>query len=52
MGKIRSQRSMFQTKEHGKSPELSKVEISNLPNKNFKVMIIKMSNSPHCGTEG
>ena len=37
---------MFQMKEQDKSPEeeLSKVEISNLPDKEFKVMIIKMLN--------
>ena len=35
---------MFQMKEQDKSPEeeLSEVEISNLPDKVFKVMIIKM----------
>ena len=34
---------MFQMREQDKTPEeLSKVEISNLPNKEFKVMIIKM----------
>ena len=37
---------MFQTKEQDKTPkeELSEVEISNLPNKEFKVMIIEMLN--------
>ena len=34
---------MFQTKEQGKTQEeLSKVEVGNLPNKEFKVMIVKM----------
>ena len=34
---------MFQMKEQDKIPEeLAQVEISNLPNKEFKVMIIKM----------
>lgn len=35
---------MFQTKEQDKTPEeeLSEVEVSNLPNKEFKVMIIKL----------
>ena len=35
---------MFQTKEWYKTPEeqLSKVEIGNLPNKEFKVMIVKL----------
>ena len=35
---------MFQTKEQDKTPEkeLSEMEISNLYNKDFKVMIIKM----------
>ena len=36
---------MFQTKEQKtKTSEKEKVEISNLPNKEFKVMIIKMLN--------
>ena len=36
---------MFQTKEKDKIPkELSEVEISNLPNKEFRAMIIKMLN--------
>ena len=40
---MRQQMPMFQTKEQDKIPEeLSKVQISNLPNKEFKVMIIKM----------
>ena len=35
---------MFQTKEQDKTPkeELSVVEIGNLPEKEFRVMIIKM----------
>ena len=35
---------MFQIKEQDKTPEeqLSEVEIGNLPEKEFKVMIIKM----------
>ena len=35
---------MFQTKEQDKTPEegLSEVEIDNLPEKEFRVMIIKM----------
>ena len=41
---MRLQRNMFQTKEQDKTPEeeLSEMEISNLCNKDFKVMIIKM----------
>ena len=37
---------MFQMKEQDKIPEteLSEVEISNLPDKEFKAMIIKMLN--------
>ena len=40
------QRNMFQMKKQDKTwnKELSEVEISNLPNKEFKVMIIKMLN--------
>ena len=34
---------MFQTKEQDKVPELSEVEISNLPKKQFKVMIVRCS---------
>ena len=35
---------MFQMKEKDKSPEeeLSEVEIGNLPNKEFKIMVVKM----------
>ena len=41
---MRQQRNMFQTKEQDKTPEeqLSKLEIGNLPEKEFKVMIVKM----------
>ena len=41
---MRRQRNMFQRKEQDKSPEeqLSKIETSNLPDKEFKAMIIKM----------
>ena len=41
---MRLHRSMLQTKESDTIPEdeLSKVKISNLPNKEFKVMIIKV----------
>ena len=37
---------MFQTKEQGKTSEkeLNKLEISNLPNKEFKITIIRMLN--------
>lgn len=42
---MRRQRKLFQTKEQDKVPEeLSKVEISNLPDEDFKAMIIKMFN--------
>ena len=34
---------MFQTKEKDKVPELSEVEISNLPKKQFKVMTVRCS---------
>ena len=33
----------FQTKDQDKVPELSEVEISNLPKKQFKVMIVRCS---------
>ena len=41
---MRQQRSIFQRKEQDKIPEeeLGKGKISNLPNKEFKIMIIKM----------
>lgn len=41
---MRRQRNLFQTKEQGKSPEkdLNETKISNIPDKQFKVMTIKM----------
>ena len=40
---MRMQRKIFQMKEQDKTPEeLSKVETSSLPSKEFKVMIINM----------
>ena len=41
---MRQQRSMFQTKEQDKNPEeqVSEVEIGNLPEKEFRVMIVKI----------
>ena len=41
---MRKQRNMFQTKEQDKTSEkeLIKTEISNLPDKEFKVVTIKM----------
>ena len=41
---MRRQRSMSKLKEQDKTPEeqLSKVEIGNLPEKEFRVMIVKM----------
>ena len=41
---MRQQRNMFQAKEQDKTPgkELNEVAISNLPKKEFRVMIIKM----------
>ena len=46
LGKIRKQRNMFQTKEQDKTSEkeLNEVEINSPPNKEFKVMTIKMLN--------
>ena len=42
---MRMQRKIFQMKEQDKTPEeLSKVETSSLPSKEFKVMIINMLN--------
>ena len=43
-GKMRGQRTRLQMKEQDKTPEeeLSEVKISNLPNKEFKVIIINM----------
>jgi len=40
--KMRRQRNMLQTKEQGKTYKLNEMEISNLSNKDFKVMVIKM----------
>lgn len=44
LGKMRPQRNMFQIKKQYKTPEeeLHEVEISNIFNKKFKVMNIKM----------
>ena len=44
LGKMRRQRSVFQTKEQDimSEKELSEVEISNLPKKEFNAIIIKM----------
>ena len=44
---MKQQRNMFQMKEKDKTPEeeLRKVEISNSPDKEFKVLIIKMLNN-------
>lgn len=44
LGKMRQQRSMFKTKEQDKTPELTEVEISNPPDKDFKVILIKIIN--------
>ena len=43
---MKKQENVFQIKEQDKPPEteLSKIEISNLPDKEFKAMIIKMLN--------
>lgn len=43
-GKMRRQKNTFQTKDQDKPPEkvLSEMDISNLSNKVFKVMVIKM----------
>ena len=44
LDKMRCQRNMFQKKVQDKNPEeiLSEVEMSNLPEKEFRVMIVKM----------
>ena len=44
LGKFRRQRSVFQTKEHDKTEEndLNEMKISDLPEKEFKIMIVKM----------
>ena len=41
---MRQQSTMFQTKEQDKTikEEISEVDISNLPNKDFKIMMVKM----------
>lgn len=42
---MKKQRNIFQIRECDKTPkELCEVEISNLPNKDFKVMIINILN--------
>ena len=41
---MRQRRNMFQMKEQNKTPEeISKMETGNVPKKEFKVMIIKMT---------
>ena len=43
---MKKQRNIFQVRERDKTPkELCEVEISNLPNKQFKVMTVKMYKS-------
>ena len=44
LGKMRKQRNMFQTKEGDKTPEeeLNEVEKGNLPEKEVRIMTIKM----------
>lgn len=46
LGKMRQQRYIFQTKEKDKTPEReqSEMEITNLPEKEFNIMIIKTLN--------
>ena len=41
---MKRQRAMYQMKEHNKTPEkqLNEVEIGNLPEKQFRIMIVKM----------
>ena len=41
---MKRQRTMYQTKEQGKTPEqqLNEVEIGNLPENKFRIMIVKM----------
>lgn len=43
-GKMWQQRSMFKTKEQDETPGLTEVEISNPPDKDFKVIIININN--------
>ena len=42
--KMKRQRAMYQMKEQDKTPEkqLNEVEIGNLPEKQFRIMIVKM----------
>lgn len=44
IGKMRRQKNVFQSKEQDKSPEKNRneMEVNSLPNKEFKVMVIKM----------
>ena len=44
MNKTKRQRAMYQMKEQDKTPEkqLSEVDIGNLPEKEFRIMIVKM----------
>ena len=41
---MKGQRAIYQTKEHDKTPEkqLNEMEIGNLPEKEFTIMIVKM----------
>ena len=41
---MKRQRALYQMKEHNKTPEkqLNEVEIGNLPEKDFRIMIVKM----------
>ena len=41
---MKRQRPLYQTKEQGKTPEqqLNEVEIGNLPENEFRIMIVKM----------
>ena len=43
-GKMRRQKKTFQTREQDQTPEkdINKMERSNLPDKEFKVMVIKL----------
>ena len=45
---MKRQRAMYQMKEQDKNPEkqLNEVEIDNLPEKEFRVMIVKMIQDP------
>ena len=42
--KMKRQRALYQMKEHNKTPEkqLNEVEIGNRPEKDFRIMIVKM----------